>query len=223
MIEAIRGSREGKTVGVFSKDKFPGEYMKSWNDTLTAEGLEKVGRRPSHRQEACRKSSIRKDSSLCTFAGGHQCCGRVHDGGEGGWGAGPDEKGGGHHQRGLLQVLQGAGHGDRRRRRGGGGGIFVFEGFVVALFCRNTRSFDLETFFLSLPNRKCVTVSWPSRWKRPSRRRSTWAVQTPPQWRCVTLLSSRAEATTVSSSASSGKANHVSIATQRLNYCETRE
>ncbi|XP_029944289.1 FACT complex subunit SPT16 [Salarias fasciatus] len=42
MIEAIRGSKEGKTVGVFSKDKFPGEYMKSWNDTLTAEGLEKV-------------------------------------------------------------------------------------------------------------------------------------------------------------------------------------
>uniref|UniRef100_A0A3Q3DYZ9 FACT complex subunit n=1 Tax=Hippocampus comes TaxID=109280 RepID=A0A3Q3DYZ9_HIPCM len=41
MIEAIRGSRGGKTVGVFSKDKFPGEYMKSWNDTLTAEGLEK--------------------------------------------------------------------------------------------------------------------------------------------------------------------------------------
>lgn len=42
MIEAIRGSKEGKTVGVFSKDKFPGEYMKSWNDTLTAEGLQKV-------------------------------------------------------------------------------------------------------------------------------------------------------------------------------------
>lgn len=42
MIEAIRGSKEGKTVGVFSKDKFPGEYMKSWNDTLSAEGLEKV-------------------------------------------------------------------------------------------------------------------------------------------------------------------------------------
>lgn len=42
MIEAIRGSKEGKTVGVFSKDKFPGEYMKSWNDTLGAEGLEKV-------------------------------------------------------------------------------------------------------------------------------------------------------------------------------------
>uniref|UniRef100_A0A8C7DIX0 FACT complex subunit n=1 Tax=Oncorhynchus kisutch TaxID=8019 RepID=A0A8C7DIX0_ONCKI len=42
MVEAIRASREGKTVGVFSKDKFPGEYMKSWNDMITAEGLEKV-------------------------------------------------------------------------------------------------------------------------------------------------------------------------------------
>lgn len=47
MIEAIRGSKEGKTVGIFSKDKFPGEYMKSWNDTITAEGLEKVRRDPS--------------------------------------------------------------------------------------------------------------------------------------------------------------------------------
>lgn len=47
MIEAIRGSKEGKTVGVFSKDKFPGEYMKSWNDTLAAEGLEKVRRNPN--------------------------------------------------------------------------------------------------------------------------------------------------------------------------------
>lgn len=47
MIEAIRGSKEGKTVGVFSKDKFPGEYMKSWNDTLSAEGLEKVRQSPT--------------------------------------------------------------------------------------------------------------------------------------------------------------------------------
>ncbi|CAL8326298.1 unnamed protein product [Lota lota] len=39
MMEAIKSSKEGKTVGVFSKDKFPGEYMKSWNDTITAEGL----------------------------------------------------------------------------------------------------------------------------------------------------------------------------------------
>ena len=43
MMEAIKGSKEGKTVGVFSKDKFPGEYMKSWNDTITAEGLGMVG------------------------------------------------------------------------------------------------------------------------------------------------------------------------------------
>lgn len=42
MIEAIKGSKDGKTVGVFSKDKFPGEYMKSWNDALNSEGLEKV-------------------------------------------------------------------------------------------------------------------------------------------------------------------------------------
>ncbi|TRY65512.1 hypothetical protein DNTS_021734 [Danionella cerebrum] len=42
MVEAIRDSKEGKTVGVFSKDKFPGDYMKSWSDTITAEGLEKV-------------------------------------------------------------------------------------------------------------------------------------------------------------------------------------
>lgn len=47
MIEAIKGSKEGKTVGVFSKDKFPGEYMKSWNDALNSEGLEKVQPNPT--------------------------------------------------------------------------------------------------------------------------------------------------------------------------------
>lgn len=46
MIEAIRGSKEGKRVGIFSKDKFPGDYMKSWNDTITSGGLEKVNRAP---------------------------------------------------------------------------------------------------------------------------------------------------------------------------------
>lgn len=44
MIEAIKGSKDGKTIGVFSKDKFPGDYMKSWNDTLSAEGLTRVRR-----------------------------------------------------------------------------------------------------------------------------------------------------------------------------------
>lgn len=47
MIEAIKDSKDGKTVGVFSKDKFPGEYMKSWNDALNSEGLEKVQPNPS--------------------------------------------------------------------------------------------------------------------------------------------------------------------------------
>lgn len=42
MVEAIKGSKEGKTIGVFSKDKFPGDFMKSWNDALNKEGLEKV-------------------------------------------------------------------------------------------------------------------------------------------------------------------------------------
>lgn len=42
MLEAIHASKEGKTVGVFIKDKFPGEYMKSWNDMITADGLQKV-------------------------------------------------------------------------------------------------------------------------------------------------------------------------------------
>ncbi|XP_023688342.1 FACT complex subunit SPT16 [Paramormyrops kingsleyae] len=42
MLEAVHASKEGKTVGVFIKDKFPGEYMKSWNDMITADGLQKV-------------------------------------------------------------------------------------------------------------------------------------------------------------------------------------
>uniref|UniRef100_A0AAY4BU75 FACT complex subunit n=1 Tax=Denticeps clupeoides TaxID=299321 RepID=A0AAY4BU75_9TELE len=42
MVEAVRASKQGRAVGVFIKDKFPGEYMKSWNDAITAEGLEKV-------------------------------------------------------------------------------------------------------------------------------------------------------------------------------------
>ncbi|XP_062916126.1 FACT complex subunit SPT16 [Mobula hypostoma] len=42
MIEAIRSSKSGKVIGVFSKDKFPGDFMKSWNDALNKEGLEKV-------------------------------------------------------------------------------------------------------------------------------------------------------------------------------------
>ncbi|CAH2294638.1 FACT complex subunit SPT16 [Pelobates cultripes] len=42
MIEAIRGSKKGKRIGVFSKDKFPGDFMKSWYDCINKEGFEKV-------------------------------------------------------------------------------------------------------------------------------------------------------------------------------------
>lgn len=98
MVEAIRGSKEGKTVGVFSKDKFPGEYMKSWNDTLTAEGLEKVRLNPK-----CLIALLLTPvppfyfislSLHCILpAGRHQRRGRIHHGGERRWGAGIDEEG----------------------------------------------------------------------------------------------------------------------------------
>ncbi|KAH0626228.1 hypothetical protein JD844_001073 [Phrynosoma platyrhinos] len=42
MIEALKSSKNGKRIGVFSKDKFPGEFMNSWNDALNKEGFEKV-------------------------------------------------------------------------------------------------------------------------------------------------------------------------------------
>uniref|UniRef100_A0A8C3NFF9 FACT complex subunit n=1 Tax=Geospiza parvula TaxID=87175 RepID=A0A8C3NFF9_GEOPR len=42
LLEALRGSRGGRRRGVFAKDKFPGEFMKSWNDALSKEGFEKV-------------------------------------------------------------------------------------------------------------------------------------------------------------------------------------
>ncbi|XP_073431590.1 FACT complex subunit SPT16 isoform X2 [Dendrobates tinctorius] len=42
MLEAIRGSKKGKRIGVFSKDKFPGDFMKSWYDCLNKEGFDKV-------------------------------------------------------------------------------------------------------------------------------------------------------------------------------------
>ena len=42
MIEAIEESKNGRKIGVFSKDKFPGEFVKSWNDCLNKEGFDKV-------------------------------------------------------------------------------------------------------------------------------------------------------------------------------------
>ncbi|KAM4876219.1 FACT complex subunit SPT16-like [Sylvia borin] len=42
LLEALRSSRGGRRLGVFAKDKFPGEFMKSWNEALSKEGFEKV-------------------------------------------------------------------------------------------------------------------------------------------------------------------------------------
>lgn len=65
MMEAIRASKEGKTVGVFSKDKFPGEYMKSWNDMITAEGLEKVRERRDGGMMGCVLAGRKSDPGIC--------------------------------------------------------------------------------------------------------------------------------------------------------------
>lgn len=40
LIEAIKGSRKGKTLGVFMKDKFPGEFMDSWKSVVSEAKLE---------------------------------------------------------------------------------------------------------------------------------------------------------------------------------------
>lgn len=42
MIEVIKESKNGKKIGVFSKDKFFGEFMKSWNDCFNKEGFDKI-------------------------------------------------------------------------------------------------------------------------------------------------------------------------------------
>lgn len=42
LIETIKGSKQGKTIGTFQKDKFPGEFMDSWWSAISAESIEKV-------------------------------------------------------------------------------------------------------------------------------------------------------------------------------------
>ncbi|XP_027766382.1 FACT complex subunit SPT16 [Empidonax traillii] len=42
LIEALKGSRNGRRLGVFSKDNFPGDFLRSWNECLSKEGFEKV-------------------------------------------------------------------------------------------------------------------------------------------------------------------------------------
>uniref|UniRef100_A0A8V5GK05 FACT complex subunit n=1 Tax=Melopsittacus undulatus TaxID=13146 RepID=A0A8V5GK05_MELUD len=43
LLEALRGSRGGKRLGVFSKDHFPGDFLRAWNECLSREPFEKVG------------------------------------------------------------------------------------------------------------------------------------------------------------------------------------
>lgn len=42
LLEAIKGSKNGKTLGVFSKDNFPGEFCESWRAFLKDKGFESV-------------------------------------------------------------------------------------------------------------------------------------------------------------------------------------
>lgn len=42
LVESIKGSKKGKTLGVFAKDKFPGPFMDLWRETIKKEGFENV-------------------------------------------------------------------------------------------------------------------------------------------------------------------------------------
>lgn len=42
LIEAIKGSRKGKTLGVFSKENYPGAFMDAWRAVLRKESFETV-------------------------------------------------------------------------------------------------------------------------------------------------------------------------------------
>ena len=40
LVEAIKGSKEGKSVGEFSEDKFPGEFIDGWRKIVDASSSE---------------------------------------------------------------------------------------------------------------------------------------------------------------------------------------
>ena len=42
LIEAIEGSKKGKSIGEFSKDQFPGDFVSDWKAALNKSGFEKV-------------------------------------------------------------------------------------------------------------------------------------------------------------------------------------
>lgn len=125
MIEALKGSKNGKRIGVFSKDKFPGEFMKNWNDCLSKEGFEKVSWVAGWVEGSssycppfplslalqadisgvvalCQGRDVR--SSTCSphplpvpGAGRYQRSRGLHYRSEGGWGTEPDAQSGRHH------------------------------------------------------------------------------------------------------------------------------
>ena len=42
LIETIKASKNGKSLGTFTKDKFPGDFMNAWRDMLKKESFEQV-------------------------------------------------------------------------------------------------------------------------------------------------------------------------------------
>lgn len=42
MIDVIKGSKKGKTLGVFSKENYPGAFMDAWRAAVNAESFETV-------------------------------------------------------------------------------------------------------------------------------------------------------------------------------------
>ncbi|KAL5022386.1 hypothetical protein ScPMuIL_001541 [Solemya velum] len=42
LVKGIKDSKEGKTIGEFGKDKFPGDFMDGWRSALKAENFQKV-------------------------------------------------------------------------------------------------------------------------------------------------------------------------------------
>lgn len=40
LLDVMKSSRNGKAIGVFSKDDFPGEFCKSWQDAMSAHKFE---------------------------------------------------------------------------------------------------------------------------------------------------------------------------------------
>ena len=42
LVETIKASKDGKSLGAFTKDKFPGDFMSSWREVIKKESFEQV-------------------------------------------------------------------------------------------------------------------------------------------------------------------------------------